>query len=158
MKIATTADILGSVGASRIPPKWREHYERLSDERDRLMERDFPSTTSSNPKMDDLSDAGAEESETSLSLVSAGATQNTLAEVLDALRRIELGTYGLCEITGEPIEAGRLQAIPWARYSLQGQSELEKSGLGRKHVLSPLESLREPVLSNAEQASDEADS
>ena len=160
MKIATTADILGSAGASRIPPKWREHHERLSDERDRLMERDFSSATASNAKMDDLTDAASEESETNLSLVAAGATQNTLAEVLDALHRIELGTYGICEITGEPIEAARLQAIPWARYSLDGQNELEKNGLGRKQVLAPLESLREPVLASGGEADkdDESDS
>jgi len=160
MKIATTADILGSVGASRIPSKWRKHHERLSDERDRLMARDFPSPTASNAKMDDLSDAGADESQTTLSLVAAGATQATLAEVLDALHRIELGTYSICEITGEPIEAERLEAIPWARYSLKGQNELEKNGFGRKNGLSPLESLREPVLANGDEADkgDEADS
>jgi RNA polymerase-binding transcription factor DksA len=33
---------------------------------------------------------------------------------LEALRRIERGTYGICEISGEPIEEKRLQAIPWA--------------------------------------------
>jgi len=153
MKIATTADILGPIGASRIPPKWRKHHERLSDERDRLMKRNFSSSTASNAKMDDLTDAASEESETNLSLVAAGATKNTLSEVLDALHRIELGTYGICEITGEPIEADRIEAIPWARYSLQGQNELEKNGLGRKYGLAPLESLREPVLA----AGDETD-
>ena len=38
-------------------------------------------------------------------LVTAVATKETLHEVSDALQRIECGTYGICEITGEPIEA-----------------------------------------------------
>jgi RNA polymerase-binding transcription factor DksA len=145
MKVATTADILGTAGASRTPAKWREHYERLTNERDRLMQRDLSPPTTFNARMDDPADAAADESQTSLSLVAAGATQDTLAEILDALHRIDRGTYGICEITGEPIEAERLQAIPWARYSLQGQNELEKNGLGRKHGLPPVESIREVV-------------
>ena len=36
-------------------------------------------------------------------------------EVLDALKRIETGTYGMCEVSGEPIEADRLEANPSAR-------------------------------------------
>ncbi len=150
MKIATTADILGAACASRTPTKWREHYVRLSDERDRLMNRDFSPPTAFNARVDDPADAAADESQTSLSLVAASATQDTLAEVLDALHRIELGTYGICEITGEPIEAERLQAIPWARYSLQGQNELEKNGFGRKHSLPPLESIREVVQADGD--------
>jgi len=123
------------------------------------MARDRSSPTASSAKMDDLTDAAAEESQRNLSLVAAGATQDMLAEVLAALHRIERGTYGICEITGEPIEAGRLKAIPWARYSLQGQNELERNGFGRKHVVPALESLRETVAVDGEEAaeSDEAD-
>lgn len=38
-------------------------------------------------------------------------------EVLDALRRIDAGTYGVCEVSGEPIEIDRLEANPSARTS-----------------------------------------
>jgi DnaK suppressor protein len=40
-----------------------------------------------------------------------------LAEIDDALRRIDTGIYGICEETGEPIPAARLRAIPWTRLS-----------------------------------------
>ncbi len=149
--MATTADILGSACTSKILARWREHYERLCDERDRLTERDCSSPTASSAKLDDPADAAAEESQRNLSLVAAGATQDTLSEVLDALRRIERGTYGICEITGKPIEAGRLRAIPRARYSLKGQNELEKNGFGQKHVLPALESIRDAVLVDGEE-------
>jgi len=68
-------------------------------------------------------------------------TSETLYEISEALRRIERGTYGICEITGEPIEAERLSAIPWARYSFAGQDDLEKGGFGRKLGLPPLETV-----------------
>jgi RNA polymerase-binding transcription factor DksA len=157
--MATTADILGSARTSKIPARWREHLERLSAERDRLMARDRSAPTASSAKMDDLTDAAAEESQRNLSLVAASATQDMLAEVLGALHRIERGTYGICEITGKSIEPGRLKAIPWARYSLEGQNELERNGFGRKHVVPALESLRETVVVDGEEAaeSDEGD-
>jgi RNA polymerase-binding transcription factor DksA len=49
-------------------------------------------------------------------------------EIDAALDRIRHGTYGVCEISGEPIEAERLAAIPWTRYSAVAQRELEESG------------------------------
>ncbi|MHC4740077.1 MAG: TraR/DksA family transcriptional regulator [Planctomycetota bacterium] len=49
-----------------------------------------------------------------------------LAEIGDALTRIEDGTYGICEGRGEPIPKERLQAIPWARYCVACAGLLEK--------------------------------
>ncbi|MGZ3721792.1 MAG: TraR/DksA family transcriptional regulator [Bdellovibrionales bacterium] len=43
-----------------------------------------------------------------------------LLEIESALMRMEKGTYGICEETEEPIEAERLIAIPWTRYSIEG--------------------------------------
>jgi len=45
---------------------------------------------------------------------------NQLLAVEAALARIEQGTYGLCEETGEPIEANRLLAVPWTALSIEG--------------------------------------
>ena len=47
--------------------------------------------------------------------------QQTLDEIEAALIRIEEGTYGVCEICGEPIGADRLSAIPWARLCIDDQ-------------------------------------
>ena len=43
----------------------------------------------------------------------------------DALRRMEEGTYGLCQWSGEPIALPRLRFLPWARYSLDVQEKIE---------------------------------
>lgn len=47
-------------------------------------------------------------------------TRNLLIEVEGALARMEAGTFGICEETGEPIELARLQLIPYTRYSTEG--------------------------------------
>jgi DnaK suppressor protein len=49
-----------------------------------------------------------------------------LGEVERALRKIETGGYGLCELTGEPIALERLLARPWSRYSLAAKERLER--------------------------------
>jgi len=139
--MATSADILGSVKRTKVPARWAEHYERLCVERDKLMQRDCSQGEAFQPKLDDMADAASEESQRGLTMVTATARQGAMAEVLDALRRIERGTYGMCEITGEPIPTERLNSIPWARYSLAGQQQLEQSGMARRIALPALEGL-----------------
>lgn len=52
--------------------------------------------------------------------------QDVLYEIEEALRRIDAGTYGVCEMSGQPIEKERLRVIPYARYSVAVQSQMEK--------------------------------
>jgi RNA polymerase-binding transcription factor DksA len=103
--------------------------------------RDCCAPDTSPVKLDDLTDAASDQSAADLSMVAASATKDAIFEVLAAILRIERGTYGICELTGEPIEAERLEAIPWARYSFQGQHELEKTGKLGKHRLPEVSSL-----------------
>ena len=49
-----------------------------------------------------------------------------IKEIDEALGRIENGSYGTCEETGEPIEEKRLQALPWTRLSLEGAEVRER--------------------------------
>ena len=49
-----------------------------------------------------------------------------LREIDVALRKIDEGTYGYCEVTEEPIEMKRLEKMPWARLSLEAAEELER--------------------------------
>ncbi len=51
---------------------------------------------------------------------------NTLKEIDYALKKIENGTYGVCENCGEEIAFQRLCAIPWARYCAKCAEEMEK--------------------------------
>lgn len=47
-------------------------------------------------------------------------------EIENALQRLKDGTYGYCEITGNPIGVKRLMLIPTARYSIKAQEKIEK--------------------------------
>lgn len=49
-----------------------------------------------------------------------------LKKITKALERMERGTYGICEQTGEAISFTRLSAIPWTTLSLEGAEELEE--------------------------------
>ncbi len=52
--------------------------------------------------------------------------QDVLYEIDEALRRIEAGTYGICEATNQPIEYERLKVLPFARYCVAAQTEMER--------------------------------
>ncbi len=51
----------------------------------------------------------------------------TLTLVREALERIENGTYGTSLESGEPIAPARLEAVPWAQYSLKEQEKLDRA-------------------------------
>lgn len=81
-----------------------------------------------------MADQGTDNWDREFALSMVSNEQDVLYEIAEALRRIEEKTYGVCEITGDPIEEERLKAIPHTRYSLKAQAEIEKSrGHGRRH-------------------------
>jgi len=73
-----------------------------------------------------LSDQGTDTFDREMELNMMGSEQEVIFEIDAALRRIEKGTYGVCELTGQPINFERLQALPYVRYTVRAQSELEK--------------------------------
>ncbi len=73
-----------------------------------------------------LAEQGSDTYGQSLSLDLAAADRRLIKEIDDALKRIDVGTYGVCELTGKPIRAERLEELPWARYSIEAARELER--------------------------------
>ncbi len=73
-----------------------------------------------------LSDQGTDTFDREFALNQLSSEQDVLFEIDAAIRRLEDGTYGICEISGEPINIERLQALPYVRYTIATQSELEK--------------------------------
>ncbi|MBL7114992.1 MAG: TraR/DksA family transcriptional regulator [Kiritimatiellae bacterium] len=63
----------------------------------------------------------------------AGSEQNLIKEIDEALRRMDAGVYGICEMTDKPISKARLVAIPYARYCIEAQTEQE-GGRPRRRV------------------------
>ncbi len=71
-------------------------------------------------------DAGSDAYDRDFALSLLSQEQDALYEIDEALKRIEVGTYGKCEMSGKPIPRARLEAIPFARFTVECQSQLEK--------------------------------
>lgn len=71
-------------------------------------------------------DEGSDDYDRSLSLNLSTREFELLTHIDQALSKIEDGTYGVCEISGEPIPRGRLEAIPYATTTVKAQEMLEK--------------------------------
>ena len=71
-------------------------------------------------------DAGSDAYDRDFALSLLSQEQDALYEIDEALKRIEVGTYGKCEMSGKSIPHARLEAIPFARFTVECQSQLEK--------------------------------
>lgn len=73
-----------------------------------------------------MADQGTDAYEQEFTLHLVEKDRTLLRELNDALAKIQNGTYGICEGTGLPISKARLEAQPWARYSIEHARVLEK--------------------------------
>ncbi|WP_298672463.1 RNA polymerase-binding protein DksA [uncultured Sphingomonas sp.] len=74
----------------------------------------------------DLSDRASSETDWSIELRTRDRQRKLIAKIDAALRRIDDGEYGYCEVTGEPISLGRLEARPIATMTLEAQERHER--------------------------------
>jgi DnaK suppressor protein len=74
----------------------------------------------------DLADRASSEAERANELRARDRQRKLISKIDAALRRIEEGTYGFCEDTGDPISLRRLEARPIATLSLEAQERHEK--------------------------------
>ncbi|MAD95259.1 MAG: RNA polymerase-binding protein DksA [Rhodobacteraceae bacterium] len=74
----------------------------------------------------DVADRASEETDRALELRTRDRARKLVAKIESALRRIEDGSYGYCEDTGEPISLKRLDARPIATLSLEAQERHER--------------------------------
>jgi RNA polymerase-binding transcription factor DksA len=121
-----------------IPQKWRKYYRQLVDLREKIrqgLDLHTSETLKRSSKEDsgDLSgysqhmaDAGTTTFDRDFALSLVSSEQELLFEIEEALKRMRNNAYGICEITAKPISTERLAAVPFTRYSLEGQKELEK--------------------------------
>ena len=75
----------------------------------------------------DLTDRAAEEIETSIELRTRDRERKLINKIDSALKRIDDGSYGYCEETGEPISIKRLEARPVATLSIEAQEMHERA-------------------------------
>ncbi len=107
----------------------KEQLRRLLELRERVtgeiisINRDSLSNNDPDPS---LSDQGTDTFDREFALNQLSNEQDVLFEIDEAIRRIENGTYGICEMTEVAINIERLEALPYVRFSVQAQAELEK--------------------------------
>ncbi len=116
LKSATLSDILGfnpkksqvvdkkETKNIKVPKKWQKYYRKLLSLKSKIQDGtdDEDIDLTSNP-------------------------QKILQEIEAAIHRMQEGTYGICEITNAPISPERLESIPYTRYSLEGQKQMEEA-------------------------------
>ena len=89
-----------------------------------------------------------------LSLLSSD--QDAVYEIEEALKRIEKKTYGVCELTGKTIPKARLaKAIPWTRFTVEAQGQLERDGALRSRRLGQLGTIDSAGANEVESDDDE---
>jgi DnaK suppressor protein len=146
---ATAAAILGKPvvrvrknGEVRIKPQWQKYYNRLLELRDQLIRQMNGLAKESAQEMPGYSlhmaDSGTDNFDRDFALSLLSSDQDAIYEIEEALKRIEKNTYGICELTGKPIPKARLEAIPWTRFTVQAQAQLEREGALRQRRLGSL--------------------
>jgi len=130
---ATTKDLVGRESDVQvIPERWRRIYRKLSNLRDQFLSRrnDLKASAQEEKPVFSLhmGDAATDSYDRDWALSMLSTEQNALYEIDQAMRRIQDGSYGICEITGKPIPAERLEAIPWTRFSVEVEENLERRG------------------------------
>jgi RNA polymerase-binding transcription factor DksA len=138
---ATSASILGRpmskasftpAGAKKIKAEWQKYYNRLLELREQLLHQMNGLAKESAQEMAGYSlhmaDSGTDNFDRDFALSLLSSDQDAVYEIEEALKRIEKKTFGVCELTGKNIPKARLEAIPWTRFTVDAQAQLEKEG------------------------------
>ena len=144
---ASVDDILGFGGGptvkvskpirdpKKVPKQWKSYYEDLMSLRaslkgalgERSSETIGASARESSGELSlNSSDAGTETFDRDVALSMVANEQEALNEIEEAIDRVFDGTFGICQETNKPIKKNRLKAVPFTRFSLEGQDLFEK--------------------------------
>jgi RNA polymerase-binding transcription factor DksA len=85
-----------------------------------------------------MADSGTDNFDRDFALSLLSSDQDAIYEIEEALKRIEKDTYGVCELTAKAIPRARLDAIPWTRFTVEAQAQLEREGALRQKRLGAL--------------------
>lgn len=167
VRAATAASILGLAatpardhnGEIRVKPEWEKYYRTLLDLRERLLRQMSGLAKESAEEMDGYSlhmaDSGTDNFDRDFALSLLSSDQDAIYEIDEALKRIQRGTYGVCELTGKPIPKARLEAIPWTRFTVEAQAQLEREGALRQRKLGNLGMIDAVAATDVEEDAEE---
>src|ERR1700723_165411 len=123
-------------GDDKLPPFLRKQKSKLLHLRDSLLDsmmgvsRDTLRSRAEGSEASAFgmhqADAGSDAYDRDFALSLLSQEQDALYEIEEALKRVDAGTYGICEMSGKPIPHARLEAIPFARFTVECQTKIEK--------------------------------
>ena len=154
---AVTSEILGAAQKPpRVPVKWRAHYKRLTELREALSRQRSELTQdalSEQPTFSmHMADAATDTYDRDFALGMLSSEQDALYQIDQAIDRIHNGTYGVCELTGKPIESARLEAVPWTRFRAAAEKQIEREGARKRTRLGQRETVgRESPVNESEE-------
>jgi DnaK suppressor protein len=105
--------------------RWRRELLQESNETLQHLQED-------NSHAPDLTDRATQETDRAIELRTRDRERKLIAKIDQALLRLEDGSYGYCEETGEPLSVKRLEARPIATLSLEAQERHERLERGRR--------------------------
>jgi len=120
----------------------KKQHQRLLDLRDGILDAMYGVTHDTLKNTDGMEtggggmhtgDAGSDSYDRDFALNLLAKEQDALSEVEQAITRAETGVYGVCEMSGERIPNERLEAIPFARYTVGCQALWEKEHGNNRH-------------------------
>lgn len=165
---ATSAAILGrpvsksgttAAEAKKIKPEWQGYYNCLLELRDQLLQQMNGLAKESAQEMAGYSlhmaDSGTDNFDRDFALSLLSADQDSVYEIEEALKRIEKKTYGVCELTNKTIPKARLEAIPWTRFTVDAQAQLERDGALRQRRIGQLGTVDNAGITEVETDEDE---
>jgi RNA polymerase-binding transcription factor DksA len=101
-------------------------------------------------------DAGSDAYEKDFALSLLSQEQDALYEIEQAMKRIQAHVYGVCEMSGQAIPVSRLEAIPFARFTVDCQTRFEQENKG-KNRWEPAVPFMDSVESSEEESGEESD-
>lgn len=108
--------------------KLRKLREKIVDNVEALEEEVHHKDGNSNLSYNHLADVDSDAFEEEITLGQMENEEEMVQRIDEALGRIADGSYGLCMKTGKKILKARLEAIPYAEYTVEAQEELEREG------------------------------
>jgi len=143
----------------KVKAEWQKFCQRLLELREQLLRQMNGLAKESAQELPGYSlhmaDSGTDNFDRDFALSLLSSDQDAVYEIEEALKRIEKKTYGVCELTGKPIPKARLEAIPWTRFTVEAQAQLEREGALRSRRIGQLGTIDSAGATDVESDEDE---
>ena len=166
-QVSATAAILGrpvlkaknTADPKKVKAEWQKYCQRLLELREQLHRQMNGLAKESAQELPGYSlhmaDSGTDNFDRDFALSLLSSDQDAVYEIEEALKRIEKKTYGVCELTGKTIPKARLEAIPWTRFTVGAQAQLEREGALRSRRIGQLGTVDSTGATEVESEEDE---